>query len=103
MPLLEPAAPANADIRIVGLGPGALEDLTLAAWQALTSAARVVARTRRHPCLAQLAESVPIESFDDLYEQHEEVLGNIPLRPKTTGASVTIDGEIIWCYGGPDF
>ena len=38
-----------------------------------------------------------------LYEQHEEVLGNIPLRPKTTGASVTIDGEIIWCYGEPDF
>ena len=38
-----------------------------------------------------------------LYKQHEEVLGNVPLRPKTTGASVTIDGEIIWCYGEPGF
>jgi len=38
-----------------------------------------------------------------LYKQHLEVLSNAPLRPKTTGASVTIDGEIIWCYGEPDF
>ena len=38
-----------------------------------------------------------------LYRQHEEVLSSVPLRPKTTGASVTIDGEIIWCYGEPDF
>ena len=38
-----------------------------------------------------------------LFEQHAEVLSNAPLRPKTTGASVTIDGEIIWCYGEPDF
>ena len=38
-----------------------------------------------------------------LYKQHAEVLSNAPLRPKTTGASVTIDGEIIWCYGEPDF
>jgi len=38
-----------------------------------------------------------------LFEQHLEVLSNAPLRPKTTGASVTIDGEIIWCYGEPDF
>jgi hypothetical protein len=38
-----------------------------------------------------------------LFEQHAEVLSNAPLRPKTTGASVTIDSEIIWCYGEPDF
>ena len=38
-----------------------------------------------------------------LFEQHEEALSNVPLRPKTTGASVTIDGEIIWCYGEPGF
>ena len=38
-----------------------------------------------------------------LYKQHLEVLSNAPLRPKTTGASVTIGGEIIWCYGEPDF
>ncbi len=67
----ELAMPA-ADIRIVGLGPGALEDLTLGVWQMLTSGARVVARTRQHPCLAQLPASVRLESFDALYEEHGE-------------------------------
>jgi ABC-type multidrug transport system fused ATPase/permease subunit len=38
-----------------------------------------------------------------LFDQHAEVLSNVPLRPKTTGASVTIDGEIIWCYGQLDW
>ena len=38
-----------------------------------------------------------------LYVQHDEVLSSLPLRPKTTGASVTIDGEVIWCFGAPDF
>ncbi len=71
-PMSQLAPPTDADIRIVGLGPGALEDLTLAAWQLLTAGGRVVARTRQHPCLAQLAEITDIESFDDLYEQHDE-------------------------------
>ncbi len=54
-----------------GWGPAALEDLTLAAWQLLTAGGRGW-RTRQHPCLAQLAEITDIESFDDLYEQHDE-------------------------------
>ena len=63
--------PAPAAIRIVGLGPGALGDLTLAAWQALSTAPRVLARTRRHPPLDELAAYTTIETCDDLYEQHE--------------------------------
>ncbi|HXF59963.1 MAG TPA: SAM-dependent methyltransferase [Caldilineaceae bacterium] len=66
-----PPLPA-ADIRIVGLGPGSLGDLTLAAWQALAGAQRVLLRTRRHPCVEHLARRLPIADCDDLYEQHAE-------------------------------
>jgi tetrapyrrole methylase family protein/MazG family protein len=67
---IPPLPPAN--IRIVGLGPGSLGDLTLAAWQALAGAERLLARTRRHPCLAQLVRHFAIADCDDLYEAHAE-------------------------------
>ncbi len=56
----------TAAIRIVGLGPGDMGDLTLAAWQTLAGAARILARTRHHPCLDHLAASLTIETCDDL-------------------------------------
>ncbi len=65
-------APAPADICIVGLGPGDLGDLTLAAWQAISTARRVLVRTRRHPCIPVLADHVPLADCDDLYETHAE-------------------------------
>lgn len=64
--------PEPAAIRIVGLGPGALADLTLAAWQTLAAAPRILARTRRHPCLEELSEQITFHTCDDLYEQHQE-------------------------------
>ncbi|MEX1021174.1 MAG: SAM-dependent methyltransferase, partial [Litorilinea sp.] len=60
----------RADICIVGLGPGPLEAMTLAAWRALTTAPRLVLRTARHPCVAALPEPVTYTTFDALYEQH---------------------------------
>ncbi len=62
----------SAAIRIVGLGPGELGDLTLAAWQTLSTAPRILARTRRHPCLEELGKLVPLHTCDDLYEQHSD-------------------------------
>lgn len=59
-------------IRIVGLGPGTLGDLTLAAWQTLSTAPRILARTRRHPCLDELSAQFTIHTCDDLYEAHPE-------------------------------
>lgn len=69
----QPALPPrpNADIRIVGLGPGALDDLTLGAWQALHAAPRLILRTRRHPTVAQLALPQEPNACDDLYEDEE--------------------------------
>jgi tetrapyrrole methylase family protein / MazG family protein len=66
------ARPAPAAIRIVGLGPGDLADLTLGAWQALSDGPRIVARTRRHPIFEQWQLPVPLQACDDLYEQHAQ-------------------------------
>jgi tetrapyrrole methylase family protein/MazG family protein len=94
-----PALPP-ADIRIVGLGPGGLGQLTLAAWQALTGAARVLVRTRRHPGLAELARHVPFTDCDDLYEQHAgfaEVYAAIAARVVALGRE---PGGVVYAVPG---
>lgn len=75
-PLPELAAPANlaapVNLTIVGLGPGDLGDLTLAAWQALARAPRILLRTAHHPCVPRLPGGAVTTSCDDLYEAHAE-------------------------------
>lgn len=38
-----------------------------------------------------------------LYGEHEGVLNSLLPKPSATGASMTIDEQVIWCYGYPDF
>ncbi len=67
----------HAHIRVVGLGPGPLDQLSLGALQALRAAPVVFVRTARHPTLdalqapegRALAGDLCFESFDSLYEQ----------------------------------
>lgn len=63
-------------IQIVGLGPGAFDQLTLGAWQALRTAPCVLLRTDRHPCVGEvragLRDGAFVQSCDDLYEQYAE-------------------------------
>lgn len=61
-----------AAITIVGLGPGARGDLTLAAWEALVQSPRVLLRTRRHPCVEEIPFAGEVSDCDDLYEKHAE-------------------------------
>jgi tetrapyrrole methylase family protein/MazG family protein len=65
-------AQPTADVTIVGLGSGRVEDLTLAAWQTLACAACVVVRTRRHPCIDALPNAMTYLDCDDLYETHTD-------------------------------
>jgi tetrapyrrole methylase family protein / MazG family protein len=58
-------------ITLLGLGPGGPELLTRAAWEVLTTADEVWLRTRSHPAVAGLPDSLEVHSFDDLYEQGE--------------------------------
>ena len=56
-------------ITILGLGPGDPALLTRQAWQALSNAPEIWARTRHHPTLEGLPPGVRVRSFDDLYER----------------------------------
>ena len=66
-----PARGTAASIVVVGLGPGAWDDLTLAARDVLETAPRILCRTTRHPTvdtLRQRRPDLPIDSFDGLYD-----------------------------------
>ena len=60
-----------ATIKIVGLGAGDVDDLTLRAWRTLESADTVYLRTAHHACVPFLPQSTAYQSFDHFYEQHE--------------------------------
>jgi tetrapyrrole methylase family protein/MazG family protein len=58
-------------IILLGLGPGDPNQLTQEAVEVLASAGEVWLRTRQHPTVATLPESLQIHSFDDIYEGGE--------------------------------
>src|SRR5690349_9677566 len=58
-------------IILLGLGPGAPDQLTREAWDLLSSAGEIHLRTRQHPAVAALPATLRIHSFDDLYEDGE--------------------------------
>jgi len=91
-------------IRIVGLGPGPLEQMTMAAWHVITQAAVLVLRTERHPCIEQLrshlSAGVAVQTCDDLYEactRFEEVYAAIVER---LIALARTHGEIVYAVPG---
>ena len=55
-------------ITVIGLGPGAVEDLSLKAWDKLQNAGTLYLRTSRHPCVPHLPQHLNRISFDDVYE-----------------------------------
>lgn len=72
---------ARREIVVVGLGPGAWDDLTLAARDVLLGAPRVVCRTLRHPTVEALRERRPdlvLDSFDTLYDEAESFAALYP-------------------------
>ncbi len=70
-------------ITIVGLGPGAFDQLTQEALTTLSQASEVWLRTARHPVVPHLPAGPAIRSFDSLYEEartFEEVYATIAQR-----------------------
>lgn len=91
-------------IRVVGLGPGPLEQMTMAAWHAITQASVVVLRTERHPCIEQLrthlSAGAAMQTCDDLYEagtRFEEVYAAIVERLITLAQ---MHGEVVYAVPG---
>lgn len=63
-------APSKPEIVVVGLGPGDPGQITLEAWEILTSpGARVHVRTAQHPTLEGLPAHVALTTFDHVYER----------------------------------
>ena len=60
-----------AQITIVGLGPGSPGHLTREAWITLGEINEVWLRTRHHPVVRDLPQTLMLHSFDDVYEQAE--------------------------------
>lgn len=58
-------------ITLLGLGPGNPDQLTREGWDVLSSAKEVWLRTRQHPTVASLPDSLELHSFDDLYANGE--------------------------------
>lgn len=62
----------NKTITVVGLGAGDLDQLPYGIYRTLRAAKQLYLRTKEHPVVAELiAEGITIESFDDVYEQHD--------------------------------
>lgn len=60
-------------IMVIGLGPSGLEYLDEQQRSTLTDPSnKVIVRTLRHPAASALAESRPVESCDDLYDQYTD-------------------------------
>ncbi len=57
-----------ASITIVGLGPGALQSVTVGVVALLESVQEVYLRTTQHPVVRQLPTHLQLHSFDHLYE-----------------------------------
>jgi len=76
-------------ITIVGLGPGAFDQLTQEAVTVLSQAPDVWLRTARHPVVSHLPAGPAMHSFDSLYEEaetFEEVYATIAQRVLALGA-----------------
>ncbi|MCM3444318.1 nucleoside triphosphate pyrophosphohydrolase [Metabacillus halosaccharovorans] len=59
-------------ITIVGLGAGDLNQLPYGVYQLLTQSEHLFLRTKEHPVISELGDQLHFESFDTIYEQHDD-------------------------------
>ncbi len=88
-------------IQIVGMGVGNIEDLTIKAYNELTSGIPNYVRTIRHPVAKQLTEKkLKIEAFDDYFEKYDSF---DEVYDKITAKIVELSekyGKINYCTAG---
>jgi tetrapyrrole methylase family protein/MazG family protein len=99
---LKKEANSMPQITVVGLGPGAWEQVTLEAKTLLESASAIYLRTTTHPTADHLPQHLDVRSFDylyereahfsDIYHQIAEELISLALKAE--------DAPIIYCVPG---
>ncbi|MBW8351503.1 nucleoside triphosphate pyrophosphohydrolase [Bacillus sp. IITD106] len=63
----------NKEILVIGLGSGDLNQLPLGVYKSLKQGGRLILRTKEHPVVEELLrEDIHFESFDDVYEKHDQ-------------------------------
>lgn len=90
-------------ITLLGLGPGELNQITREAWEALNEAREIWVRTRQHPAIAGLPDTLQVHSFDELYESEhsfEAVYAAITARVVELGQRPE---GVIYCVPGHPF
>jgi tetrapyrrole methylase family protein / MazG family protein len=87
-------------ITIVGLGPGAIDDLTQRAWRCLEAAPVVYLRTREHPLVPDLPPGPDYRSFDALYAAagtfdavYDEIAATLVALGATTDVVYAVPGD----------
>jgi tetrapyrrole methylase family protein/MazG family protein len=63
----------NKGITLMGLGPGDHKLLTREAWDLLQSVSEIYLRTRLHPTVEGFPKGLTIYSFDDYYENEDDI------------------------------
>ncbi|AYD41281.1 nucleoside triphosphate pyrophosphohydrolase [Clostridium fermenticellae] len=63
-------------IKVVGLGPGSKESITLGVLEVLKNSSKIYLRTSKHPTIKYLKEyGIEFETYDDIYEREEKFEG----------------------------
>ncbi|MGB9669520.1 MAG: SAM-dependent methyltransferase, partial [Anaerolineales bacterium] len=91
----------NANIIIIGLGPGEAKFLTRATWEVLENVTEVYLRTNKHPAVREFPPHLQIHSFDYLYQRasHFEIVYQsiveevIRLGKRTQGVIYAVPGH----------
>lgn len=60
-------------IRIIGLGSGSMDDMTIKAHNALCDGTKTFIRTNRHPIVSEMKnKNIEYETYDEFFEQYDE-------------------------------
>jgi tetrapyrrole methylase family protein / MazG family protein len=89
-------------ITILGLGCGAIDDLTLGAWRTLEAATTVYLRTERHPCVPHLPPTPTYHSFDHLYDSADSFAQVYAIITQTIIEAARA-GDVIYAVPGDPF
>lgn len=93
----------TSGITLLGLGPGGKELLTQQAWERIKSSTRIYLRTKQHPVVSALPDTLDLRSFDHLYEigeSFEDVYSQIVEQVLALGET---EGGVVYAVPGHPF
>src|SRR5690606_22057011 len=72
-PLIKEACYMRKKMKVIGLGAGDFEQLTIGAFRTLKNAEKLFLRTEEHPVVSRFQEEgIKYQSFDEIYEQYDQ-------------------------------